>query len=205
MNHTFLTGIMACPESRTQEGFEMQMGTNHFGHFLLTELLMPKLRESAQSGFNARIVILASKSHLRANMRWNDLNWKVRGSYDKWKAYHQSKLANVMHGGALARRLQNTGITVYIVHPGWVNTDLIRHVKNDFFYRALQSCHSYIYRTPFYGAQTTLYCCLEEKLANQSGKYYSCCAQKSMSLQAESFDSQERLWTISSELVGLNK
>ena len=90
---------MACPEARTVDGFEMQFGTNHLGHFLLTELLMPKLRQSAHRGFNTRIVTVASNAHHKCgHMRWNDLNWKVRGSYDKWRAYHQSKLANVMHG-----------------------------------------------------------------------------------------------------------
>lgn len=195
---------MACPESRTQDGFETQFGVNHLGHFLLTELLMPKLRESARTGFNARIVIIASKAHAQGRMRWKDLNWNA-GSYDKWKAYQQSKLANVIHGAALARRLQNTGITVYIVHPGMVNTNLTRHVKDDLFFRSFHGCMSYIYRSPFYGAQTTLYCCLEEKISNQSGKYYSCCAEKSMSYHAESIDAQEKLWTLSTDFVGINK
>ena len=99
LNVLFNSGVMACPEARTVDGFEMQFGTNHLGHFLLTELLMPKLRQSAHRGFNTRIVTVASNAHHKCgHMRWNDLNWKVRGSYDKWRAYHQSKLANVMHG-----------------------------------------------------------------------------------------------------------
>ena len=195
---------MACPESRTEDGYEIQFGVNHLGHFLLTELLMPKLRESAITGFNARIIILASKTHARGNIRWKDLNWS-KGHYDKWKAYHQSKLANVMHGAALSRRLQNTGISVYIVHPGMVNTNLTRHVKDDLLYRFLHGCQSYIYRSPFYGAQTTLYCCLEEKISHQSGKYYSCCTEKSMSYQAENVAAQEKLWHLSTKLVGINK
>ena len=106
---------------------------------------------------------------------------------------------------ALARRLQDTGITVYIVHPGLVNTDLTRHVKNDLFYRYLHGCQSYIYSSPFHGAQTTLFCCLEEKLTNQTGRYYAYCKEKAMSYQAECIDSQERLWAISANMVGLHK
>ena len=82
---------MMCPETpRTTEGFEMQIGTNHLGHFLLTELLLPKLRKSAASGFNARIVIVSSLAHERGVIRYDDLNWK-NGSYSSVAAYQQSK------------------------------------------------------------------------------------------------------------------
>ncbi len=109
-------GIMMCPELKTTEGFEMQFGTNHLGHFLLTELLLPLMERSVYTGFKPRIVILSSSLHKSGKIRWDDINFK-RG-YDKLEAYNQSKLANVLHAKHLAKRLQGSGITVYSLHPG---------------------------------------------------------------------------------------
>ena len=104
---------MTCPKWKTEDGFDMQLGTNHLGHFLLTELLMPLIKKSADSGFRPRIVIVSSVAHEVGSMNWEDLNWEK--SYDKNKAYAQSKLANVLHAKELARRLEDTGILVYRV------------------------------------------------------------------------------------------
>merc|ERR1719322_175634 len=198
-------GVMMCPELRTAEGFEMQIGTNHLGHFLLTELLLPKLRKSAASGFNARIVIVSSLAHEQGEIRFDDLNWNTKGSYSAMRAYQQSKLANIMHGAALARRLENTGITVYSLHPGVINTELTRHFENSYpiLFRILGPIYQNVIKTPFHGAQTTLYCCLDDKLSSQSGKYYSDCAEKRPIRPALVKEDQEKLWKISAELVGL--
>ena len=200
-------GIMACPEMRTEDGFEQQIGTNHLGHFLLTELLMPKLRHSASQGFNARIVIVSSVAHLGGAIRWNDLNFEIGGSYSPAKAYFQSKLANVMHGAALARRLQGTGITVYSLHPGVIDTELTRHIEKSHWvaYTLLGRLYRYLIKTPFHGAQTTLYCCLEDKLLAASGKYYSDCAEARPKRQALDVEDQEKLWKMSCDLVGLKE
>jgi len=201
-------GVMMTPETpRTTEGFEMQIGTNHLGHFLLTELLLPKLRKSAASGFNARIVIVSSLAHERGIIRFDDINWK-NGSYSPIAAYQQSKLANVMHASALARRLENTGITVYSLHPGVIATELIRHMEERYgmLFRCVIPLFNWVIKTPFHGAQTTLYCCLEEKLSAVSGLYYSDCAEKALRNRfATSKDDQEKLWALSEELVGLKK
>lgn len=93
MDQCSVLGVMMCPELRTAEGFEMQIGTNHLGHFLLTELLLPKLRKSAASGFNARIVIVSSLAHEQGEIRFDDLNWNTKGSYSAMRAYQQSKYA----------------------------------------------------------------------------------------------------------------
>ena len=106
---------MTCPKWKTEDGFDMQLGTNHLGHFLLTELLTPLLKKSAASGFRPRIVIVSSVAHEVGAMNWEDLNWEK--NYDKNKSYAQSKLANVLHAKELARRLEDTGISVYrVVH-----------------------------------------------------------------------------------------
>jgi len=197
-------GVMMCPELRTTEGFEMQIGTNHLGHFLLTELLLPKLRKSAASGFNARIVIVSSLAHEQGEIRFDDLNWNTKGSYSAMRAYQQSKLANIMHGAALARRLENTGITVYSLHPGVIATELTRHFEGMALFRCFKPLIAWVIKTPFHGAQTTLYCCLEEKLSAVSGLYYSDCAERRPKTTfANSKEDQEKLWTLSSELVGL--
>jgi len=200
-------GVMLCPEMRTKEGFEMQIGTNHLGHFLLTELLLPKLKKSAASGFNARILVLSSLAHESGVIRWDDLNFNNKGSYSPVKAYCQSKLANVMHAAALAPRLENTGITVYSLHPGVINTELTRHAEEShpIAFRMFGPFYQFVIKTPFHGAQTTLYCALEDKLSVQSGKYYSDCAEKMAIRPALVEEDQEKLWTMSCELVGLNK
>ena len=112
-------GVMTCPEWKTEDGFEMQIGTNHFGHFLLTELLIPLLRKSASGGFTPRIVIESSLAHEAGSIRCDDNHFQnVPGSYSRVKAYCQSKLANVMHAAELARHVDNFGIRVYSLHPG---------------------------------------------------------------------------------------
>jgi len=198
-------GIMFCPEMRTKEGFEMQIGTNHFGHFLLTELLLPKLRKSAATGFSTRIVILSSMAHAKGVISWDDINLNIKGSYDAIDAYCQSKLANIMHGAALARRLKDAGITVCSLHPGIINTELYNHFQksNPYLHMILSPFVNFFMKTTLHGAQTTLYCCLEDKVSAQSGKYFSDCAVKKPIASALVEKDQERLWKISCDLVGL--
>ena len=193
------------PTAKTKDGFEMQFGTNHLGHFLLTELLLPKLKHSASNGFNARIVIVSSVAHLGGNIRWDDLNFETPGSYSPARAYFQSKLANVMHGAALARKLRGTGITVYSLHPGVIDTELTRHIQKSHWvaYSLLGRLYRYLIKTPFHGAQTTLYCCLEDKLSGVSGKYYSDCVEARPKRQALVIEDQEKLWKMSCDMVGI--
>jgi len=196
-------GIMTCPEWKTYDGLEMQIGTNHFGHFLLTELLIPLLRKSSSSGFTPRIVIVSSSAHQGGSINWDDIHFqKTPGSYNKIKAYCQSKLANVMHAAELARRVENFGIRVYSLHPGVIDTELTRHLTGPFF-ACLCGFTKLLIKTPFYGAQTTLYCALEPTLENESGKYYSDCKKKNPTRKAQNEDDQKRLWDISEEVVGL--
>ena len=101
---------MYCPQTKTMDGHDIQFGTNHLGHFLLTNLLLPALRTSAQSGFSTRIVILTSMAHAQGRMRWDDLNW-YGPEFSSWGAYAQSKLANILHAKALARRLKGLKCT----------------------------------------------------------------------------------------------
>lgn len=114
-------GVMALPERRTTDGFEMQIGTNHLGHFALTGLLLPQLR--AADG--ARVATMSSGLHKPGRISFDDLNWNRR-RYLKWPAYCQSKLANLLFTFELQRRFEKHGIDVIAVaaHPGYAATNL---------------------------------------------------------------------------------
>lgn len=113
-------GVMALPQRKTRDGFEMQVGTNHLGHFALTGLLLPLLQQTP----GARVVTVSSLAHHLGRIRLDDLNWE-RG-YSKWPAYGQSKLANLMFALELGRRLQKTasGTISVAAHPGYAATNL---------------------------------------------------------------------------------
>lgn len=115
-------GIMALPQSLTEDGFELQIGTNHFGHFLLTALLMDRLRATEQS----RIVTVSSLVHHYGKLMIDDLNFENR-RYNRWISYAQSKLANLSFGLELHRRLQASGSQVQsvVAHPGISATNLM--------------------------------------------------------------------------------
>jgi NAD(P)-dependent dehydrogenase (short-subunit alcohol dehydrogenase family) len=110
-------GVMATPERRTADGFELQIGTNHLGHFALTNLLLPHVTD--------RVVTVASGAHRSGAIRFEDLNWH-RGGYKPWRAYGQSKLANLLFTLELERRLTAAGsdVRALAAHPGWAATNL---------------------------------------------------------------------------------
>ncbi len=117
-------GIMACPYSKTKDGFEIQMGTNHLGHFALTGLLLPLIKKTE----NSRIVNVSSVAHKSGNIDFEDLNWEKR-KYKSWRAYGDSKLANLYFTYELSRKLKlnKANLKVLAAHPGWTTTELQRH------------------------------------------------------------------------------
>ena len=116
-------GVMATPERRTKDGFELQIGTNHLGPFALTNLLLPHVTD--------RVVTVSSGAHRAGSIRLDDLNWE-RGRYQRWLAYGQSKLANLLFTLELQRRLAESGSDVRAVaaHPGWAATNLQHHTES---------------------------------------------------------------------------
>ena len=114
-------GIMACPYMKTADGFEMQFGVNHLGHFLLTNLLLDRLKEAPA----ARIVNVSSSAHQRGKINFEDLN--STKNYIPWSAYGQSKLANVLFTRSLAKHLEGTNVITNALHPGVIRTELARH------------------------------------------------------------------------------
>ena len=116
-------GIMALPErTLSQDGFEMQFAVNHLGHFLLTNLLLDRIKEAP----SARIINVSSKGHIRGNLDFDNLNSEK--SYVPWVTYGTSKLANILFTRSLAKRLEGTGVTANSLHPGAIMTELGRHL-----------------------------------------------------------------------------
>jgi len=117
-------GIMAVPFEKTKDGFESQMGTNHLGHFLLTELLF----DAISRGSNPRIVNVSSSAHRLGKLKTGDINELnvSKENYSPWTVYGNSKLANLLFTNELVRRLKlvNSNITVAVAHPGYANTNL---------------------------------------------------------------------------------
>jgi NAD(P)-dependent dehydrogenase (short-subunit alcohol dehydrogenase family) len=211
-------GVMNTPAGKTRDGFEAQFGTNHLGHYLLTELLLPALKTAAPS----RVVILSSCYHDVAQGRqgridFDDLHFERR-KYDGWEAYAQSKLANVLHARQLARRLAGTGITVASVHPGWVRTNLVRSsmpvwVQNTVARPFLRLAGMI---EPWEGTQSTLFALLAPEVEAHSGEYFSQLGiyrdktanrggwpLRSPNPEAHDDTAAARLDTVSRQLVGL--
>lgn len=118
-------GVMAPPLSRTAQGYEMQLGTNHLGHFVFTTGLVDRF------GPGTRIVNLSSRGHLYGGIRWQDPNYDDESSYDKWRAYGQAKTANVLFTVEAERRWGPRGVHSFAVHPGVVVTELARHMTEE--------------------------------------------------------------------------
>ncbi|XP_053700952.1 retinol dehydrogenase 12 isoform X2 [Synchiropus splendidus] len=187
-------GVMMCPYTKTTDGFEMHIGVNHLGHFLLTSLLIGLLERSAP----ARIVVVSSLAHNFGWIRFHDLH--SQGSYNSGLAYCQSKLANVLFARELARRLKGTNVTVNSLHPGTVNSDLTRHST---LMAILFAVFSMFLKTPREGAQTSIYCAVAEELHSISGKHFSDCTPAFVAPQGRSEETARRLWDVSCELLGI--
>lgn len=161
-------GIMMTPQWQNDDGLDLQFATNHLGPFLLTQLLMGKLKAAP---FPARIVNVSSLAHVNGEIHFDNIN--LNGEYSPLKAYSQSKLAQVLFTRELARRLANkkSRMTVYALHPGMIRTDLMRYM-NCCFQAMIMATRRLFLISPRMGAQTTLHCALEPELADESGFYY---------------------------------
>ena len=196
-------GIMMCPKWKTKDGFEMQFGTNHLGHFLLTNLLLDKIKSSAPS----RIINVSSLAHEKGNMNWDDLNWEQ--SYEPQEAYRQSKLANVLFTKELATKLKGTDVVTFSLHPGVVRTELGRYFADVFGWKFyiikffLLPISFWLFKNSHEGAQTTIYCAVDENITSLSGMYFSDCAPKKMLPHALNKNDAKKIWEISEKLTKL--
>ncbi|KAM9309158.1 retinol dehydrogenase 12 [Pholidichthys leucotaenia] len=193
-------GVMMCPKWLTEDGFETQLAVNHLGHFLLTSLLLPKLKSSAPS----RVVTVASIAHSGGRLDFDDLFFSRR-PYSPLQSYRQSKLANVLFSRELGRRLKGSGVSSFSLHPGVIRTELGRHVEGWFpLLGALLKLPSLLLmKTPKEGCQTTVYCAVTPGLEELSGRYFSDCAVKETSPEGRDDEVARKLWEESARLVGL--
>ena len=195
-------GVMATPLQRTADGFELQLGTNHLGHFLLTTLLLDRV--------DGRIVNLSSRGHLRSGMRWDDPHFHEE-PYDKWLAYGQSKTANILFTVGLAAR----GHVAFAVHPGRILTELPRHLTEQDFKEMAASGRTAVpipMKTVEEGAATTIWAATSAELDGRRGLYLEDCHVSTIETtdparteghRPDAIDPEqaERLWAWSEEQV----
>lgn len=196
-------GLMAIPLRRTADGFEMQMGTNHLGHFALTGLILPKITE--------RVVTLSSGVHQIGRINLGDLNWEDR-RYRRWQAYGDSKMANLMFGKELAARLAAAGSSVssMIAHPGYAATELQGRSENvtDFVMKLINKTP--IPQSAADGALPTLYAATSPDAA--SGMFYGPsgfamrggAGVSGYNKRADDQAIRDGLWSVSEKLTGVS-
>ncbi|TSN57796.1 Retinol dehydrogenase 11 [Bagarius yarrelli] len=189
---------------KTEDGFGMTFGVSHLGHFLLTLLLLDRLKATGQS----RIIIVSSKLHHLGSVDFNTLNTHrelVTGQslWHLFMAYCHSKLCNVLFTRELANRLEGSSVTCYSLHPGVVATELGRNI-NFWMRLPILIFSKLFFLTPEGGAQTTLHCALQEGLEPLSGRYFSFCSLSKVSDKARDDGLAKKLWEVSERMCGLS-
>jgi NAD(P)-dependent dehydrogenase (short-subunit alcohol dehydrogenase family) len=199
-------GVMYPPKQTTSDGFELQFGTNHLGHFALTGLLLDHLLPVEGS----RVVVVASIAHnIRAGIHFDDLQWER--SYNRVSAYGQSKLSNIMFAYELQRRLATAAANTIAVaaHPGVSNTELMRHLPGATL-PAFNKLAGLVTNSPAMGALATLRAATDPAVTG--GQYYGPDGFRELwghpvlvdsNKQSRDVAVQERLWGVSEELTGV--
>ncbi|MDG2046160.1 MAG: SDR family NAD(P)-dependent oxidoreductase [Halioglobus sp.] len=202
-------GVMACPLMRTAQGFEMQFGTNHLGHFLLTALLSPALIRGAP----CRVINLSSAGHKFGPFNFDDPDYRQR-EYDKWQAYGESKTANILFSVELDRRMRERGVRAFAVHPGMIMTNLARHLEPADITALMDrspSSEPPAFKTVEQGAATSVWAAAAAGLAAEGGLYLEDCQIATAAagdgvrgFEHYAIDSAaaEQLWLLSENLVG---
>lgn len=165
-------GFVGGPLVLTEEGVEAHFAINHLAPFLFTNLLLPALKAAAPS----RIVLVSSNAHRAPTFDLDDVNFERR-PYDHWSAYAQSKRASVLHAVALAKRLEGTGVTAYVLHPGVIHTNVFRHMPSEEAEAAIEAAKQYgtVVKNVEQGAATQIWAAVAPELADKSGVYLEDC------------------------------
>ncbi|OGM92827.1 hypothetical protein A2935_03850 [Candidatus Wolfebacteria bacterium RIFCSPLOWO2_01_FULL_47_17b] len=189
-------GVLSQERQESIDGIEFNFAVNYLAPFLLTNLLLPLLKQSAPS----RIVNVSSSMHIEGKINFEDLESKK--SFDKYKAYAQSKLALILFTKKLAKELSNDEVTVNALNPGVVGTEMT--MQN---VRTLNPIVAFIYRrtliTATKGAETSIYLAISSDVANISGKYFENKKITKTSPRADDEESANKLWNIATEMVEL--
>ncbi|KAI1373542.1 short-chain dehydrogenase [Hypoxylon crocopeplum] len=206
-------GVMACPQGKIQDGFELQIGTNHLGHFYLFHLLKGALIASASPSFNSRVISLSSAAHRYGKINFDDLNFE-HTEYNPFAAYSQSKLANAYFANEVDRRYQSRALRALSLHPGGIITPLSRYLPST---KEVEEhpVISKLLQNPAQGASTTVWAAIAKELEGKGGIYLDETAEAELTpadappysggYGENTFDPQAegKLWTESLKLVGL--
>jgi NAD(P)-dependent dehydrogenase (short-subunit alcohol dehydrogenase family) len=202
-------GIMACPQGTTADGFELQFGTNHLGHFVLVNRLLPLLL----TGSPARVVMVSSAGHGFGDVSLDDPGFE-RSTYDPWTAYGRSKTANVLFAVELDRRLRERNVRATALHPGGIITDLGRHLTEETINAliAARGDTDVKWKTVPQGAATTVWAGFVAASDAVGGRYCEDCAvapvvedpNESPGVMGYALDpdTAAALWALSEEMVG---
>lgn len=205
-------GVMGTPETRVEDGWELQLAANHLGHFALVNLLWPALAEGA------RVVVVSSHGHHFSGMRWDDLMFE-REPHDKYVAYGQSKTANVLFAVHLDALAQAHGVRAFALHPGVIMTPLMRHMtKEDIEERTgsdeQAKAASLEMKSAEQGAATQVWAATSPLLDGLGGVYLEDCEvaepapangdRVGVKEWATDPDEAARLWSVSAELTGVD-
>jgi NAD(P)-dependent dehydrogenase (short-subunit alcohol dehydrogenase family) len=184
------------------DGYEMTLALNHLNYFLLTNLLLDVLKDTADAHGQARIVNVSSEAHRNTTVNFDDL--QRHNKYSGFTVYGESKLMNILFTYEMDRRLQGTGVTVNALHPGFVNTGFA--MNNDGIVKWLMSGIQALFaKSEEEGAQTSIYLAASPEVKGISGKYFADKQQKKSSDASYNLDAQKRLWQISEQLIGLTE
>jgi NAD(P)-dependent dehydrogenase (short-subunit alcohol dehydrogenase family) len=187
-------GAMIAPRRESADGIEMTFALNHLGYFLLTNLLLDTLKASAPS----RVVNVASDAHrMVSGINFDDIEGKK--SYKPFRAYSQSKLANILFTRELARRLEGSGVTANCLHPGFVATNFT--AGKAWIFWVFQQAARIFAITPEQGAKTTIYLASSPEVEGVSGRYFVKCKEARPTRAALDDDAARRLWKVSEQMV----
>ncbi|MDD9266188.1 SDR family oxidoreductase [Paenibacillus sp. GCM10023248] len=189
-------GIITRERQLTQDGYEMQFGVNHLAPFLLTNLLLEQLKMSKAG----RIVTVSSLGHFYGKIHFSDLHFSKR--YRFFKAYAQTKLANILFTYELARRLEGTGVTANSLNPGEAKTNISVYTEGGFA-QFLTTLFTPFLKTPEEHADTSVYLAMSHEVEGITGKYFS--KRKIVKSKSATYDRKmaSRLWEVSAEMVNL--
>ncbi|XP_038058991.1 retinol dehydrogenase 12-like [Patiria miniata] len=194
-------GVSRCHgDEKTESGYDLQFGINHLSPFLLTHLLLPLLEKSAPS----RVLVVSSIAHKMVNTL---CYLQSKQAWEETVAYATCKLSNILFAAELARQVEGRGVTAYSLHPGMVDTSIL-HPRSSRLHGELLLFFSRNILRPFCisleaGAQTTLYCALEESITSYSGRYFANCKLAKPSKLAQDEKVASQLWDISCKATGI--
>lgn len=209
---------MACPYTKTVDGFERQFAVNHLAHYLLASLLLPSLEASSNPRTNSRVVFVSSSSHRYEKVRWNDYNYEEPGAYDPYKAYGQSKTAMIWTANYIDRVFGPRGVHALSLHPGGIWTGLQEYSESSTVEKWKNDPEvTSVMLSEEQGAATTVWAAAGKVWEGKGGEYLAACSiagpakdlVSTMEDGAAPFvhepESEDRLWELSAQLVGRPK